>query len=42
MNIKSIIGKMLMKLTEKFIVVSPASTLTVGTEDMPESMKKIR
>ncbi|WP_286674473.1 MULTISPECIES: hypothetical protein [unclassified Clostridium] len=42
MDIKIIIGKMLMKLTEKFIVVTPASIATVGVEDMPESMKKMR
>ncbi|WP_261781132.1 hypothetical protein [Clostridium botulinum] len=42
MDIKVIIGKTLMKLTEKFIIVTPASTYSVGVEDMPESMKKMR
>ncbi|ACD53486.1 hypothetical protein [Clostridium botulinum] len=42
MKIKELIGKILLGLTEKFIVVSPASALTVGTEDMPKSMKKMR
>ncbi|WP_286674338.1 hypothetical protein [Clostridium sp. ZBS15] len=39
---KRLIGKMLMKLTEKFIIITPASTYSVGVEDMPESMKKMR
>ncbi|ACD24259.1 MULTISPECIES: hypothetical protein [unclassified Clostridium] len=39
---KRLIGKMLMKLTEKFIIASPASAYSVGIEDMPESMKKMR
>lgn len=42
MKIKTFLGKILMSLTEGFIAATPASTLTVGAEQMPKSMKKLR
>lgn len=42
MKIKELIGKILMGLTKHMLIANPASTATVGVEDMPESMKKIR
>ncbi|WP_286675392.1 hypothetical protein [Clostridium sp. ZBS12] len=42
MKIKELIGKVLMVLTKHMLIVNPASAATVGVEDMPESMKKMR
>lgn len=39
---KNLMGKILMVLNNKMITASTASTYTVGIEDMPESMKKMR
>lgn len=39
---KKVIGKILVGLNNKMITASTASALTVGVEDMPESMKKMR
>ena len=42
MKIKKILGQVLMMLSVSMIIFAPASMGSVGIEEMPESMKKIR
>ena len=42
MNIKRILGEALKLLSISMIIFSPTSTLSIGIEEMPESMKKLR
>lgn len=39
---KNLMGKILMVLNRRMITASTASMLSVGVEDMPESIKKMR
>lgn len=40
--IKKLIAEILKKASEKMVTSATASCLSVGLEDMPESMKKAR
>ncbi|GAA0077488.1 hypothetical protein UT300005_18660 [Clostridium sp. CTA-5] len=40
--IRKLLGKFLMMMTEGMVTASPASMASVGVEEMPESMKKLR
>ena len=40
--IKGILGKVLKKMADSIIILSPASFWDSGVEEMPESMKKLR
>ena len=42
MKIKRILGRVLKILSITMIIFAPASTLLIGNEEMPESMKKLR
>lgn len=42
MNIKRILGEVLKILSISIVIFSPTSTFSVGIEEMPESMKKLR
>lgn len=42
MIIKKITAEILKKASEKMVTSATASTLSVGIEEMPESMKKSR
>jgi hypothetical protein len=42
MKVREVIGKVLMMLSVSMIVFAPASSSTIGVEEMPESMKKLR
>jgi len=42
MKIKRILCEALKILSLSMIIFTPTSTLSVGTEEMPESMKKLR
>ncbi|WP_315671352.1 hypothetical protein [Clostridium sp. 19966] len=42
MKVYKKLGKFFMFLTSIIITVSTTSALTVGVEDMPESIKKLR
>ncbi len=42
MKIKNLLGKVLMMLSISMIIFAPTSAATVGIEEMPESMKKLR
>jgi hypothetical protein len=42
MNIKRILGQALKILSISMIIFAPASMLSIGAEEMPESMKKLR
>ena len=42
MDIKKILGKIFLLLSSTTIKTAPASTLAVGIEDMPESIKNLR
>ncbi|MGN0027852.1 hypothetical protein [uncultured Clostridium sp.] len=42
MKIKKILGKFILLLSATTIILGPASTLGVGLEEMPESMKNLR
>jgi hypothetical protein len=42
MKIKRILGQALKILSVSMIIFAPTSSLSVGIEEMPESMKKLR
>lgn len=42
MKIKKILGKFILFLSATTIILGSASTLGVGLEEMPESMKNLR
>lgn len=42
MKIREILGKVLMRLSVSMVTFAPASMASVGIEEMPESMKKLR
>lgn len=42
MNFKKYIGAMLLMLSGRMINVGAASMMGLGTEDMPDSIKKLR
>ncbi len=42
MNMKKFLGKFILLLSALTITLGPASTLGVGLEEMPESMKNLR
>lgn len=42
MKVKRILGKLILVFSAFAIVLAPASTLGVGVEEMPESIKNLR
>lgn len=42
MNFKKFMGCFMLMVTGLFVSAGSASILTIGTEEMPESMKKLR
>lgn len=42
MKIKEMCAKILLNFSKEMIKASPASFLSAGVEEMPESMKKLR
>jgi hypothetical protein len=42
MNIKKMFAELLKRISQYMITAAPASASSIGIEEMPESMKKLR